>query len=404
MTVFLLPKTNISIYEKINYSELSHEEDPIFISNSLSYYLSNIKERINSREKLWDSYKKYTNPYEYIHSPTPIKRKSVSKYKPISRSYFKMIEILNLFQLKYENPIRSFHLAEGPGGFIEALAMTRKCKEDQYIGMTLQDDINDSNVPAWKKSQSFLSRFPNVLLENGSDFTGNILNLQNLKHCREYYSSSMDLITADGGFDFSMDFNQQEIVISKLLFGQVAFALTMQKHNGTFILKIFDCFMKHTIDILYILSSFYEKIHVVKPQTSRYANSEKYIVCKGFLYRSSDEYYHFLEKTFIDMLKDKRDVPCRFLKMGVPYYFIQKIEEYNAIFGQKQIQNIHFTMSLIDNKYKQEKIEALIKKNVQKSVEWCIKYGIPHNIAFNTINLFTYNISIDPNSQISIFH
>jgi 23S rRNA U2552 (ribose-2'-O)-methylase RlmE/FtsJ len=399
MTVFLLPRTNMSIYEKIQYSELPADEDPVFISNSLSHYLSNIKERINSREKLWDSYKKYTNPYEYIHTPTPNKRKSVSKYKPISRSYFKMIEMIHLFQLKYDHPIRSFHLAEGPGGFIEALAMTRNNKEDQYIGMTLQDDANDSNIPAWKKSQYFLNRFPNVLLENGADYTGNILKLQNMKHCNEYYNSSMDLITADGGFDFSMDFNHQEIFISKLLFGQVAFALTMQKKGGTFILKIFDCFMKHTIDILYILSSFYEKVHIIKPQTSRYANSEKYIVCKGFIYSTNKDFYGFLEKGFINMLKNKKEVPCRFLNVEVPYYFLQKIEEYNAIFGQKQIQNIHFTMSFIDNKYKQEKIEMLIKTNIQKSTNWCLKYDVPYNILLNTTNLFTNSASFEPETH-----
>jgi len=404
MTFFLLPKTNFYIDKYIHYSELSETESPVFISNSLSYYLSNIKEKINTREKIWDIYKKYTNPYEYIHSPTPMKRRSVSKYKPISRSYFKMIEILKLFELNYDAPIRSFHLAEGPGGFIEALAMRRNCTEDKYIGMTLQDTTNDSNIPAWKKSQSFLNRFPNVVLENGADGTGNILVLENLKYCREKYKNSMDLISADGGFDFSMDFNHQEIFISKLLFAQMAFAITMQKQGGTFILKIFDCFMKHSIDILFILSCFYEKVYIIKPQTSRYANSEKYIVCKGFIKVNRGDFYEVLEKCFVDMLKNKKEVPCRFLNIDVPYFFIQKVEEYNAIFGQKQIQNIHFTMSLIDNKYKQEKIDGLIKKNIQKSTDWCIKYEIGYNLLFTNTNIntnkFINSVSFDSEDEL----
>ena len=51
----------------------------------------------------------------------------------------------------------------------------------------------------------------------------------------------------------------------------------MQKKNGHFVLKIFDIFEDCTIDILYLLSSFYEKVIVMKPYTSRYANSEKYV-------------------------------------------------------------------------------------------------------------------------------
>ena len=47
----------------------------------------------------------------------------------------------------------------------------------------------------------------------------------------------MHLITADGGFDFSIDFNKQEEIGFNLIFAQVCYALTMQKHNGHFILK-----------------------------------------------------------------------------------------------------------------------------------------------------------------------
>ena len=96
-----------------------------------------------------------------------------------------------------------------------------------------------------------MNKYKNIILENGADGTGNLLNLENLKYCREKYSSSMDLITGDGGFDFSMDFNYQEIFISKLLFAQVAFAVTMQKQGGSFVLKIFDCFMEHSVDLMY---------------------------------------------------------------------------------------------------------------------------------------------------------
>ena len=385
MTYFLLPRNNNEIYNKLAYTEPKNLEDNlVFISNNLSYYLSNIKEKITTNEKKWDIFKKYTNPYEYIHTPVCLsynvlnKKHSISKIKPISRSYFKMIEMIKLFQLIPENneTLKTFHLAEGPGGFIEAIASLRYNTNDIYYGMTLQDNTTNTNIPSWKKSQCLLNKYKNIILENGADGTGNLLILENLKYCREKYGSSMDIITGDGGFDFSMDFNYQEIFISKLLFAQVAFAVTMQKQGGSFVLKIFDCFMKHTIDILYILSSFYEKVYIIKPNTSRYANSEKYIVCKGFCYEKNDVFYPFIEKCFIQMNYSNKENPCRFLSFEVPYYFIQKLEEYNSIFGQKQIQNIHYTLSMIENKYKQDKIDSLIQTNIKKCMDWCIKYDI----------------------------
>jgi len=153
----------------------------------------------------------------------------------------------------------------------------------------------------------------------------------------------------------------------------------MQKKEGTFILKIFDCFMEHSVDLLYILSSFYEKVYLIKPHTSRYANSEKYVVCKGFLFDTNKHFFPFLLNAFEKMLSDEQNIK-RFLNIPVSYYFINKIEEYNAIFGQQQIENIHYTISLIENLYKQDKIDNLVKVNIQKCIQWCIKHNISREL------------------------
>lgn len=387
MTYYLLPRTSCLIYKHIDCIDNECQPAPI-ISNSLSSYLYEMKESLNNCEKDWDTFKKYTNPYEYIHSSIPFKKKSVSKHKPLSRSYFKMIEIINTFNLTFDTkPLCSFHLAEGPGGFIEAIANLRNCPYDKYVGMTILDEKNDPNIPAWKKTEHFLRQNKNVIIETAADKTGNILSLDNFKYCKEKYASSMDLVTADGGFDFSLDFNNQEINITQLLFGQVIYALTMQKKGGVFILKIFDAFMQHSIDLLYILSSFYEKVYIIKPQTSRYANSEKYVVCKGFLFNSCEIFFPFLYRAFEKMLSSssriQNNIPelfiHRFLNIPIPFFFINKLEEFNAIFGQQQIENIHYTISLISSKHKQDKIDNLIKLNIQKCVQWCNKNNVEIN-------------------------
>lgn len=379
MSYYQLPRTNFFIPKYIDYIVSDTPPQPV-ISNSLSMYLSEIKQRLEEIDNDWDIHKKYTNPYEYIHSALPTRKKSVSKYIPLSRSYFKMIEMINTFHLKFDSkPINSFHLAEGPGGFIEAIANDRKCVYDNYIGMTILDDKNDPNIPAWKKTESFLKKNKNVTIEKGKDGTGNILSLANFVYCKDKYGSSMDLITGDGGFDFSVDFNNQENHISDLLMGQIFYALIMQKKGGCFILKIFDIFMEHTLDLLYILSSFYETVYIVKPYTSRYANSEKYVVCKNFLYSSNNQFYSILYDAFERMTLNNGAKPVlRFLNIPLSCNFVIKIEEYNAVFGQQQIENIHYTMSLIENKYKQDKIEQLLKTNTSKCIYWCNKHNIPY--------------------------
>ena len=91
----------------------------------------------------------------------------------------------------------------------------------------------------------FLSQHPNVNIEYGIDRTGNLLHIDNFEYCVKKYGGSMDLVTADGGFDFSKDFNHQEISITNLLWGQVCYALCLQKQGGNFVLKIFDIFYEH---------------------------------------------------------------------------------------------------------------------------------------------------------------
>ena len=208
MKYFLLPNNNIHINPndiKISY-DISYS-----ICNSLNHYLIKSKNRISNHIKLWDTYKKYTNTYEFIHTQIPLLKNSVSKHKPLSRSYFKMIEIINTFnildQYKDKN-ITSFHLAEGPGGFIEALAYMRKNNYDKYIGITLLD--TDSSIPNWGKCKDIIKKYPNIVLEYGADKTGDILSISNLTHCFNKYANSIDIITGDGGFDFSLDFNNQE--------------------------------------------------------------------------------------------------------------------------------------------------------------------------------------------------
>jgi len=396
MIHFQLPRNSPNLYKYIEcfFSEESVIPSPV-ISNSLSYYLCDIKKKINSRDQEWDSVKRYTNPYEYIHTVIPGKKKSIAKKKPLSRSYFKMIELIYFFKIldkvNNENAITTFHLAEGPGGFIEAILDSRNNKNDKYYGMSILDDVNDQNIPGWKKSKQFLQDNPNVSIEIGIDGTGDILSLANLQYCKDMYGNKMDIITGDGGFDFSVDFNNQEHSIGKLLFAQVIYAVIMQKKGGSFILKLFDCFMQHTLDILAILSSFYEKVYITKPQTSRYANSEKYIVCKGFIGQDANEIYPYLKTAFENMLDSKQNL-FKLLNIPLTLLFTTKVEEYNAIFGQQQIENIYYTLSLMDTKNKTEKLNNLVKINVKKSMDWCMKYGILHNnISLN--NVFEENIS-----------
>ncbi len=330
----------------------------IFICHSLFDHLCAMKNKIGLiDESLWDTFKKWTNPYEH----TPEFLLPCSGDPPLSRSYYKMMEIMKHYCISHflnlqNEPIKTFHLAEGPGGFIEAMVNFRKNPNDLYYGMTLgnteKGSSSSSKIPGWKKSQHFLRKNPNVIIEYGKDQTGNLLSMDNFMDCCEKYNSSMNFITGDGGFDFSKDFNRQETNMVELLFAQTCFALCMIQPGGIFVLKIFDCFTKPTIDILFLLCSLFEQVYITKPKTSRYANSEKYVVCKKAMVITNIMKKDFICRAYSTMMNlylqgKKID---RFLSIDIPFYFLQKVEEMNFVLGQQQLENIHQTILLIDKK------------------------------------------------------
>ena len=387
MSYFLLP--NIINTISPENLEVKKDRQVYVISKSLVKYLNSMKTQIDNYPNEWDQYKKYTNTYEYIHTPIPYSKLSVCKLKPLSRSFYKLIEIFNIFNIDFGvDEIKSFHLAEGPGGFVEALITYRennntKNINDIYYGMTLIND-NDDNVPGWKKSKHFLNKHQNIKIITGKDKTGNLLNVENLWYCYNNYKSSIDFITGDGGFDFSNNFNEQENLSVNLIFAQIVYAIAMQKKGGMFILKIFDMFTQVTIDLLYILSSLYEKCYIVKPHASRCANSEKYIVCKNFKLENTYELIKKFSEFFTDLHIDNIS---KLLNIRLPYLYINKIEDINAILGQQQLENILSTLHILDNN-KPDKLDTIKKNNIMKCIQYCIKHKLPYNKNINQHNMF----------------
>ena len=357
------------------------------VNPTLQGYLRRVKAAIDTRQDEWDRYKKYTNPCEYVHTPVPGGKQAICRIRPLSRSFYKMIELLHGCSIGEGLPDAAitFHFAEGPGGFIEALAYHReRFPEDQYYGMTLLRDA-DPAVPGWKKSRSFLSRHPNVTTLRGAEENGDLFSAENLIDLFDRFGGTADLVTGDGGFDFSMDFDHQEGASMRLILAQLAFALAVQRPGGTFILKVFDTFTQASLDLLYLMSSLYTSVQAVKPATSRQANSEKYLVCKGFRGSVPPMLQGGIASCVFSM--DNGERLLRLFASPLPYHFVTKVEELNAMLGQQQIESIAATLALMDSP-KPDRLDALRKSNVQKCVGWCQRHRLPYNRSSSSSNMF----------------
>ena len=172
--------------------------------------------------------------------------------------------------------------------------------------------------------------------------------------------------------------------------------LKYQSSNGVCLIKINHIFHKPIIDILYILSSVYEKVYIIKPNTSNITTFDKYIVCKNFILdgikKETYKKYYFELAQFISVYLQKNFNNniniLSILSYEIPAYFINKIDDINIIIGQQQLESIDQIINVLKNKNKEEKIESIKKSNIQKSIVWCEKFKIPHNKFSEKVNIF----------------
>lgn len=249
------------------------------------------KEAITPLEasRKWELIKKMVNSYEMVFThDDPHFHPSLSVLKPLSRSYFKMVEMLTVLQFFEQLPkqtpkIRTAHVAEGPGGFIQAVVnateRNRKLLQ-QATAMTLKP--TDSFVPGWRRAAAFLHNHREVKLHFGADGTGDVYLRENQDSFVATAGPGVDLFTADGGFDFSINYTVQEQKVYRLLVCSALTGLRSLSKGGSFVIKLFDCFSESTEILILLMARAFKEWILYKPAFSRPCNSERYFLGRGF--------------------------------------------------------------------------------------------------------------------------
>jgi len=353
MSYFTLPKTNNNIM--INLT-LNVNNPLIYTSQSLYFHYNDLYQQLQKICEMKDNLiesddlLKLINPYEYIYSNVPGSKFSVSKLKPKSSLFYDLLEILNnsfLFeQYKNEN-ITNLYVTVN---YIDVIYCNELIREnnsdDAYFFETIDEDfykkINNKKFDfIFFEINKSVAEDPNLYILKLLDFFKNILICQN--------------------------------------------------KNGTCIIKINTLFYKPVIDIIYLLSSIYEKTNLVKPTTSNVSSFEKYIVCKNFiLNENKTESYNIYCKIINDFIHSYNGSLniASIINTEIPCYFLNKIDDINIILGQQQLEAINQIINIFKNKNKEDKFEIIKKTNIQKSVTWCEKFKIPCNKFSEKINIF----------------
>jgi len=348
MSYYLFPKGNVDLSKGFSV-EISNS-DKTRLSPSLTNYLFELQENTNSIEfkqlqkEILKSSKGNLQKYSETHSPL----------------FFEIIEIVQTMHLNHyidmiskNTPLSifSFSLEESNLGY-------RK-KTDIDAMKTIREPYKRSVLPG---SESTNSKDHYFLAEPDMEYS-----LETFKQTYFNYGSKMHIIIAS-----SLELNSiPEIII------QLCMILCIQAKKGVLIWKIGETYSDIMLDILFLLSSFYEKMYFIKPTIIDSSKSEKYVVCKGFLFENVYNLYSYLYPLVSQMTLLRLSPHMyidRILKNDIAYFFVSKIEEINYIFGQVQLEQLHYLSLLVSHKYRYDKIQNISKMNIQKSQEWWVKH------------------------------
>lgn len=327
----------------------------------------------------WELRKKITNPYEAIFSGnSEYTFPSIALAHPLSRSYFKMIEMLEVssfWSTIGTMPFRSAHICEGPGGFLQAIIEKLKDKNtniDSLYAMTLRP--TKSHIPGWRRSIQFLRKYPEIQLEYGSDNTGNILNQENQRAFCQRAGGSR-IFTADGGFDFSVDYGNQEQMAFPLLLASFTIGLGCLARGGTMIIKLFDIYSKATQDIFLGTARLFEKFTIYKPATSRPCNSERYFIGSNYIGSKSSTSLQWIRHLQKAQIQNEQNPLTRLVTNEWPIEIIKAVEEQILWQEGLQIATIEETLAIDMNT-----LEEKIIKNISMSKKWCDTFGVPSSL------------------------
>jgi hypothetical protein len=364
MNYYLIPKNNFNIEFNV---KLSNTPIQPVISYSLIFHLNDAYSQLVKLNNCSNDYNdeitieyinKIVNPFEFIHTNVPGSIISVSKVKPDAHIFFELMELFQLFTI---NEILSLKCK------INIAHFTHNHTSTNYLLNMLREDNDDLIICETFDFKTLFNEF--------------VINTTE--------KEKLDLIICEFTEN---DYNNidnyiQNIVLILLLI------VKNQANQGTCIIKLNNIFYKPIIDVLFILSSFYDKMYLIKPSISNITTGERYVICKSFnsniLHQSNLQ--KDIDNNVIPNINDafiNKKYIKSLLQNELSYYFLNKLEESNAIIGQQQLESYDQIINIFKNKNRDEKIENLKRNHIQKCIQWCEKNQLPHNKFIDKINIF----------------
>lgn len=260
---------DVKLEEKIQVAGGDYVEEPRYCSKKHYSTLQSARGIFGQIDKkTFKAARDATNPFEKI-GKSGFKNRAAVKLANINAVYKLVPEFIEA-----DTALLFCDVAGGPGGFTQYLFYT--APQAFGYGITLRDKKLDWDLNYYRFDKFYGQSGTGDLYVEWDAFVSHVLS--------KTMQQGVHLVTADGGFgveEMEQGFERREFLNSRLLLVQAVVGVSCAAENGNFLLKTFGATGAVSAQIIYLLSHCFSTITLFKPVSSRPANEELYLVCKG---------------------------------------------------------------------------------------------------------------------------
>ena len=368
MLSFKLDKCNILKIKNYDKTRSNYKLNKTFINIE--------RELINTKNKLDIPYNTNKSASYLFSLFDPFKELKciISKQyniKNVSNAWLKMYELITYYDLidRENKNFIYFDNASFPGSFIIATNYYINTNTNINNFQWYANSLINTSSNLEDRYELYKRNSDNYLMDEINN--GDMTNLDNIDYIINKLNKKVDLYSSDLGMTSADDFNNQEKIHIIPNIGQNLLGLLILKKNGNFICKMYTFFESQNISLICILTNFFKEFYISKPSSSKSANSEIYLVGKGFIgiNENNNEYIILLRKC----LKNKNKLLKKSLICKKCYNkkFLKQITNIKKKIFTQQIntlnKNLNYYNQVMDENIKFRKKKAIYLFQNEKS-------------------------------------
>lgn len=290
------------------------------------------------------------------------------KYKILHTNFYELIEIIELFNaIELDSDITTLHLNDKLGHHtLATIAYTemfaKKKQKNKYYTNSEVSEYIDKN---------YGKKINNVDID--------VNDSKNIKSFLGKNKTKFDFITTQTGYKPTMkvvDGNiingqvTEEQVTFKTIVNEIYICLKTLNSGGTLVCKCGETYTRCMCEMIYMLSTMFENIYVVKPCASHLSSADRFIVCKNFNNKSKN--INNIDTIFTSINKnDGEYIASIFPNMDFDKIFLHEMISLNTEIANNQMIGANDIVRFVNsNNYFGDEYNDRRNEQIRASVYW----------------------------------